>query len=183
MFGTAPIAIDMRTSNRSRVMPLAILFVIAAGLFLPPLTGCQQNPPRQHSVLVMQRSVSFPEIELVDRQIREDCGITTRLPDDIEYYAKPYFSRIDRVDSVSTSTPGKALIVKIIGFKGNGRSMVVEGVLWERGVVIGNFVTQDTFWRSTSSCMALAGISRTLGKRIGKWLAAPTPNARLGPVR
>lgn len=182
----------MRASNHSGVTRShTILYAFAACLLLSSLTGCQQTPHQQNSVLVMQRSVSFPEIALVDKRIREECNIATNLSDDIRYHAKQHFSKIDLVDTVSANTPGKALFVKVATLKGGSggthwsgnRYMVVEGILWNHGVKIGSFVAQRKSHMTVDSCMSLARVSRALGKDIGKWLASPVLDARLGDVK
>ena len=61
--------------------------------------------------------------------------------------------------------------------------MVVEGALWNRGAKIGNFVAQRKSHMTVDSCMSLARVSRALGKDIGKWLASPALNARLGDAK
>lgn len=178
--------------NNSKVLHSpATCFGIAVYLTHLLLTGCQQNQHHEDAVLVMQRQVSFPEIELVDKKIREECDITTHLSDDIQYYAKPHFPRIDLVDSVSANTPGKALFVRVTILKGGGRGshwsgeryMVVEGVLWNHGAKIGNFVAQRKSHMTVDSCMSLARVSRALGKDIGNWLASPALDARLGDAK
>lgn len=170
-------------------MPASLILIIAClGL---ALASCQQNQPHENSVLAMQRRVSFPGMELVDKRISEECNIATNLSDDIRYYAKQHFSRIDLVDHVSTGTPGKALFVSVAMLKGGDRGnrwsgnpyMVVEGVLWNQGVKIGDFVVQRQSWGTVDSCMSLARVSRALGKDIGKWLASPALNARLGDAK
>ncbi len=167
------------------------LCAFATCLLLLPLSGCQQTPHQQNSVLVMQRSASFPEIELVDKRIREECNIATNLSDDIRYHAKQHFSRIDLVDTVSANTPGKALFVKVVALKGGSggthwsgnRYMIVEGILWNHGVKVGSFVAQRKSHMTVDSCMSLARVSRALGKDIGKWLASPVLGARLGDTK
>lgn len=166
----------------------SILITACLGL---ALAGCQQNQHHENSVLVMQRRVSFPGKELVNKRIREECNIVSNLSDDIRYYAKQHFSKIDLVDSVSASTPDKALFVSVAMLKGGDRGsqwsgnpyMVVEGVLWNHGVKIGGFVAQRQSWSTVDSCMSLARVSRALGKDIGKWLASPALNARLGDAK
>ncbi len=182
----------MRASNPSGVPRFhATLYAFVACLLFPSLTGCQQTPHQQNSVLVMQRSVSFPEIALVDKRIREECNIATNLSDDIRYYAKQHFSKIDLADTVSARTPGKALFVKIATLKGGiggthwtgNRYMIVEGILWDHGVKVGSFVVQRKSHMTVDSCMSLARVSRAIGKDIGKWLASPVLDARLGDVK
>lgn len=155
------------------------------------LTGCQQNPGHENTVLVMQRRVSFPGIEAVGKRIREECDLTKNLSDDIRYYAKQHFPRIELVDVVSADTMGKALFVKISTLKGGDRGsqwagnpyMTVEGTLWHRGARIGNFVAQRQSWSTVDSCMSLARVSRALGKDIGNWLASPALDTRLGDAK
>ena len=155
-------------------MPACLVLVLA---------GCQQSPPREASTLVMQQRVAFPGMAPDHAAADEGCDVTRRLADDIQYYARPHFSRIAVADTVSAKTPGKALYVEVLDFSGGGRKIAVEGMLWDNGVEVGSFIAQDTAWRSTSGCMALTSVSRVLGKRIAHWLAAPTRNARLGPLR
>ena len=162
-----------------------ILITACLGL---ALAGCLQGPPRDEPVLVMQRHVSFPEIGLVEKRIREECNIATNLSGDIRYYAKQHYSRIDLVDAVSATTPGTVLYVKISTLKGGDRGaswarrpfMMVEGTLWQSGAKVGSFVAQRESQRTVDSCMSLARVSRALGKDIGEWLASPTMDARLG---
>lgn len=166
----------------------SILIIACLGL---ALAGCQQSQSRENAVLVMQRRVSFPEMDLVDKRIREECNIVTNLSDDIRYYAKQHYSKIDLVDVVSADTPGTALFVKISMLKGGDKGsswagrpyMTVEGTLWHRGVRIGSFVAQRESQRTVDSCMSLARVSRALGKDIGKWLASSTLDARLGDMK
>jgi len=170
-------------------MPASIILITAClGL---ALAGCQQNQHRENSVLVIQRRVSFPGMELVDKRIKEECNIVTNLSDDIRYYAKQHFSKIDLVDTVSAGTPGKALFVRVAMLEGGDGgtqwssfpSMTIEGVLWNHGVKIGDFVARRKSWNTVDSCMSLARVSRALGKDIGKWLASPALNARLGDAK
>lgn len=168
-------------NNPGTRLAVTARFAVALS-FIMLLVGCQQTPQHEYTALVMERRVAFPEVDFADKKLVEQCDITTRLAEDIRYYAKPHFSRIDLVDSVSAGMPGKVLSVTIVKLGKRGRSLIVKGELHERGVAIGNFVTQDTFHRSASACMALTGMSRVLSRRISKWLAAPTLNARLGPI-
>lgn len=178
----------MNNSGTLRIHTSIILITACLGL---ALAGCQQNQHRENSVLVMQRRVSFPGMELVDKRIREECNIVTNLSDDIRYYAKQHFPRIDLVDVVSADTTGKALFVKISMLKGGDRGsqwagnpyMIVEGTLWNRGVKTGSFVAQRQSWSTVDSCMSLARVSRALGKDIGNWLASPALDIRLGDAK
>ena len=61
--------------------------------------------------------------------------------------------------------------------------MTIEGVLWNHGVKIGDFVAQRKSWNTVDSCMSLARVSRALGKDIGNWLASPALDTRLGDAK
>jgi hypothetical protein len=185
-------AIDTHAMINSKTSPsLAALLVIPACISLLLITSCQQNPQHENTVLVMQRSVSFPGIESVSKRIREECDLAKNLSDDIQYHAKQHFPKIDLVDVVSADTTGKALFVKISMLKGGDRGsqwagspyMAVEGTLWSRGARIGSFIAQRQSWNTVDSCMSLARVSRALGKDIGNWLASPALDTRLGDAK
>lgn len=168
----------------------AITHVLYACLILLP--ACQLDRPRENnnSVLFIQRSASFPDIELVSDRIKKDCNVSERLSDDIEYYALKRFAKIERFESVSAKTPGKALFVRITHLSASGggqwagdRHINIEGVLWDRGTEIGSFVARRESLSGNDPCMSLARITRALGEDIGHWLVSPTLNARLGDMK
>lgn len=174
---------------RSPLSFFSIILVIAClGLVL---SGCQQDLPREDSVLVMQRHVSFSETGFIDKQMGDGCNIAKDLSDDIRYHAKQQYSRIDLADTVSANTPGTALFVKVSILKAEDtgsswagrRYMTVEGTLWHRGARVGNFIAQRESRQTVDPCMSLARVSRALGKDIGQWLASPKLNARLGDMK
>ena len=184
-------AITHAMINSKTSLSLAALLFITACISLLLITGCQQNPQHENTVLVMQRRVSFPGADSVSMRIREECNLAKNLSDDIRYYAKQHFPRIDLVDVVSADTTGKALFVKISMLKGGDKGshwagnpyMLVEGTLWNRGTKIGSFVAQRQSWSTVDSCMSLARVSRALGKDIGNWLASPALDTRLGDAK
>ena len=99
---------------------------------------------------------------------------------------------VNLADSVSTSAPGRNLVVEISdavssgnAFIGHRKFVEVRGSLWEDGKKIGSFRGQRSsgggaFAGYKSSCAVLGRCVKTLGKDIAGWLSNPTMGASIG---
>lgn len=121
--------------------------------------------------------------------VKAECNLEHKVPEFVKKYAAKGFDSIKYVTDAKASK-GKSLDMAIshVHAPGGGRwsgpkSMTVTGTLYDSGKKIGSFEVRRSSSRGGGTCSFLARSAKTIGKDIGKWLAAPSMNARLGELK
>ena len=164
----------------------AALFVACAVISL--------NSFAADSLTISKQAAYSPQIS-VPEAVRAECNLPTQVSEYVKDQANKSYDKIVLTDGVSAKTPGQALALKIVGMTGAGggawsgpKHVTVEGTLWDNGKVKGTFTATrysggGAFGGYKGTCAILGRCVKEIGKDVGKWLAAPSMNARLGDAK
>ena len=121
-----------------------------------------------------------------------------QLPEKTSQFVQEFASKnmdVKMADNVSSSTPGKVLIMQITGVQGTAggawsgaKAVEAEGTLYDNGKAIGSFKVirhsgGGAFGGYKGTCSILGRCAKTVGKDVAEWLQSPTQNAKLGEYK
>lgn len=167
--------------------------LVASALF-----GCA-IPFTAHAggVLAIQNPAPFADGVIVTDAIRKECDLTFHLPEFVREYAedKKIYDKVVILNDVAQVRDGQILKMTIIDLGGTqgggswtgGKSLTVQGALYENGKVKGTFIVYrensfsilpEKLVRKT--CTLYNNHAKQIGRDVAKWLKAPTMDARFG---
>jgi hypothetical protein len=131
--------------------------------------------------------VTFAENSGVPDDVKKECHLETRIPEWVAENAKG-------AAPGAAGASGRVLTMEIKSLMGTGggawsgpKQILMEGTLTENGQTIANFTARRTSgggawggYKGTCSILEICG--EELGEDIGKWLRAPTMDAKLGEL-
>ena len=176
-----------RSCSRYGVLLSVVMLVSSLCFTLPALAG--------GGALSLQKTAPFEEGLAVSEAVKKECQLETKIIDFAEEFAKGDFDKIDMMDSVSESTPGKAVkivITDVAGAKGGIYSgpkyVAIKATLWQDGKVAGTLSSRRStgggaFGGYKGTCSLLGRCAKALGKDVATWLKKPSMNERMGEAR
>jgi hypothetical protein len=145
----------------------------------------------QDATYTVVSPVPFADNSQASNDVKNSCGLDTRLPQFVADYAKRGVKVVIGPDP-GEEAEGKVLYLEIVHVLGTGggawsgsKSVTAEGVLKENGEVIGSFTssrysTGGAFGGFKGTCSILGRCIKAMGKDIADWLKKPTMHAMLG---
>lgn len=161
------------------------------------LTACASLPLTSlagGSITVSKQAPYAQKLSVPDA-VRAECNLPARVSEFVKESANKSHDKVVLADAVSAKTAGQALALKITGMSGAGggawsgpKHVTVEGTLWENGKVKGTFTATrysggGAFGGYKGTCAILGRCVKEIGNDVGKWLGAPSMNARLGDAK
>lgn len=143
--------------------------------------------------ITIPKAVPFAKGISVPDAVKAEC----QLPEKISQFVKESASGVDIkvADTVSSGTPGKALVMQITGVQGTAggawsgaKAVTVEGTLYSGGKAVGSFKAirhsgGGAFGGYKGTCSILGRCTKAIGKDVAEWLQSPTMNAKLGEFK
>ncbi len=145
--------------------------------------------------LTLQKKASFEKGLSIPGTVKDECELETTVVESIESFARHDFDKIDFVDSISSSTPGKALAVTISDLSGSAggvwsgpKHLTIDCTLRQNGRIMGTFratrVAGTAAWGSyRGTCAMLEQCAKNLGKDVAAWLKNPSVNTAAEVLR
>lgn len=165
-------------------------YVSVLVLALGVVAGAQAADP-----VVVAKPVPYAADSDIASNIKEECKLTTELPDFVAEFAQQHGVTVTFANAVTAQTPGRVLEMQITdavsqgnAWMGHHKSTTVAGKLYQDGKLVGSFLGKRNsmggmFAGYKGSCSVLGRTVKALGEDIGAWLAAPTMDARLGDLQ
>lgn len=144
---------------------------------------------------VIASEIPFAEHNSIAGNIKHDCHLPKKLSDFIKTYADSYHVPLELKPTVSSSDPGRVLVIEITdamsagnAFIGHRKYTQIAGKLYQDGKAIGSFEASrnsggGAFAGFKSSCAVLGRTVKVLGRDVANWLKAPAMNSMLGDMR
>lgn len=140
------------------------------------------------------KPVGFNEDADVPKAVLDECKLETVLPDAVSDEAKDVGTQVSFTTKATEAEAGRVLWLEITdviadgnAFIGHRKAMTVKGRLYEDGKVVGSFKDRRTsmggaFGGFKGNCGVLVRTAKAIGEDIGKWLAAPKMDDKLGDL-
>ena len=135
--------------------------------------------------LVVPELVSYKEGLVVRGRIQEECGLESRVADDIASAAKNAYNKVTRKKSGGSYHILEVEIVDVFGAGGGAWSgpkyIELKGTLKDQGgKMIGSFRARRHSMVGVGTCSILKRCSKALGRDIAAFLLEPETDAYLG---
>lgn len=173
--------------------------IITSALLVVFAVGCGGSAPKKSNMKVdaktaikVQKSIPFAKASRVARNIKTECGLSTKLSKFIEAYSLGEGVGVMRKGKVTRKTKGKALIVSITdavsagnAFTGHRKFSSIKGSLYNNGKKVSSFTAArrsggGAFGGYKGSCDILGNTVKILGRDVSIWLQHPVDGAHLG---
>lgn len=140
----------------------------------------------------IQKNIPFKKGAPITANVKNECSLGTKLSEFIESYSLVKKIDIVRLDEVSKSTNGQALVVSITGAVSSGNAFIghrkytkIDGTLFENGkrkagFTAGRVSGGGAFGGFKGSCSVLGRTVKTLGRDVSSWLEDPVDGEHLG---
>jgi hypothetical protein len=139
--------------------------------------------------VTIPESVPYAADAKVKDAIKTECDLGRGLSRSLSHYAHEFDISTEVAPATSEITPGRALTLAIVSADGKpggrwtgGKTVTVEGKLYEQGKVVGSFTARRVTKTGYRLCEALDKDVRVIGVDILKWLREPKMNSSLGNI-
>ena len=145
--------------------------------------------------LILQKKASYEKGLSVPDTLKDKCELETTVVEAVEAFAKHDFYKIDFVDSISPSTPGRALAITISDLSGlsggvwsGPKHLTIDCTLWQNGRIMATFRATRVAGTAAlgsyrGTCEMLERCAKNLGKDVAAWLKNPSINTTVGKLR
>jgi hypothetical protein len=137
--------------------------------------------------ITVPKKVPYSKDVHIPDAVRAECGLEQKTAEYVRDALGGKFDKVSVADSVSGSTPGKALSLKITSVLAPGggawsgpKSVTVEGTLYDGGKTIGSFTARRHTTRGHGTCGMLQRDAKEIADDISKWIGSPGMGDKLG---